>query len=81
MEGSNTVIISVVGIANVVTIGSLVFAAGGLYSKVKTLVVDVEKQTEELTVIRMKIVRLESMTERRKFARHNDTDSDSDRSS
>lgn len=76
MDNTPTVIISIVGVANIIAIGSLVFQAGGLVTKVKTLTIDVENMILEVTNLRLKVVRLESMIERRRFPRRQADETD-----
>jgi hypothetical protein len=59
MENPSTIVVSIVGVANVIAIGSLIFQAGGLVSKVKTLASDVEKLIESFSELDKKVARLE----------------------
>ena len=56
-------VMTFIGMANFLVIGALVFQAGGLVSRIKTLATDVEQMTVEVTNLRMKFVRLESIME------------------
>ena len=78
MDNPDTVVLSVVGISNVVVLGSLVFAAGGLVTKVKTLVIDVEVLLKEMGEIKLKVARLELLIERRKFPRRANDETNSE---
>lgn len=61
------IVISAIGVANIITIGTLVFQAGGLVAQVRALTTDVESLLEHFTELSQKVAKMEAMLERRKL--------------